>query len=238
MSETYGKYGTTNEKSQSIMEYNEFFPFINKYLPEELKTNHKFMDYLSQDEILEEFCALIMMVLPGDRTSFYEYSEVASMRKAVYGETGDITESFGFYPLLGRTPLIRLLALFNSSILFISLIMDIVIILFAVISILLIYSLLMITTETKTFDIGIMRLIGLSSCGFVMMIFTQAVMFVFPSIIFAYACSYPALWYIFSQLLGSSLSSGEVSFVPGAVATVEALAVGLLIPALSAIIPI
>ena len=66
-----------------------------------------------------------------------------------------------------------------------------------VISILLIYSLLMINTETKTFDIGIMRLIGLSSYGFVAMIFTQAVMFVLPSIIFAYICSFPTLWAIF-----------------------------------------
>ena len=65
--------------------------------------------------------------------------------------------------------------LYNFAILFIGLVFSIVIILFIVISILLIYSLLMITTETKTFDIGIMRLIGLSSSGFVAMIFTQAV---------------------------------------------------------------
>ena len=71
------------------------------------------------------------------------------------------------------------------------------IILFVVISILLIYSLLMITTETKTFDIGIMRLIGLSSSGFVAMIFTQAIMFVIPSIICAYVCAFPTLYLIY-----------------------------------------
>ena len=38
--------------------------------------------------------------------------------------------------------------------------------------ILLIYSLLMITTETKTFDTGVMRLLGLTSKGFVGMILT------------------------------------------------------------------
>lgn len=86
---------------------------------------------------------------------------------------------------------------FNFAILFIGLVFSIVIILFVVISILLIYSLLMITTETKTFDIGIMRLIGLSSSGFVAMIFTQAIMFVIPSIICAYLCSFPSLYFIF-----------------------------------------
>ena len=80
------------------------------------------------------------------------------------------------------------------------------IILFVVISILLIYSLLLITTETKTFDIGIMRLIGLSSSGFVAMIFTQAVMFVVPSIICAYICSFPTLYLIFLKMFNGDLS--------------------------------
>jgi ABC-type antimicrobial peptide transport system permease subunit len=61
--------------------------------------------------------------------------------------------------------------LYNFGLLFLGLVFNIVIILFIVISILLIYSLLMITTETKTFDIGVMRLIGLSSSGFIAMVF-------------------------------------------------------------------
>jgi ABC-type antimicrobial peptide transport system permease subunit len=81
---------------------------------------------------------------------------------------------------------------------------NIVIILFVVISILLIYSLLMITTETKTFDVGVMRLTGLSSCGFISMILTQGVMFVLPSILSAYICAYPILFFIFKKLFGNS----------------------------------
>lgn len=103
---------------------------------------------------------------------------------------------------------------------------------------LLIYSLLMITTETKTFDTGIMRLLGLNNCGFVSMILTQAVMFVIPSIICAYIGAYPALYFIFKKLLKSDDSDLDVSFVPGATATIEGVGIGLLIPALSAIIPI
>ena len=68
--------------------------------------------------------------------------------------------------------LLTKMAFYNTSLLFIGLVFDIVIILFVFISVLLIYSLLMISTETKTFDIGIMRLIGLSSYGFVAMVFT------------------------------------------------------------------
>ena len=42
------------------------------------------------------------------------------------------------------------------------LIFDIIILLFVIISVLLIYSLLMISVETKTFEIGVMRMVGLA----------------------------------------------------------------------------
>ena len=130
------------------------------------------------------------------------------------------------------------MTIYNFALLFIGLIFDIVMILFVIISVLLIYSLLMITTETKTFDTGIMRLLGLSSYGFIAMIVTQGVMFVVPSIIAAYVCSYPTLYLIYNKIFDNDLSKGGVSIVPSAVATIEAIGIGLLIPTLSAIIPI
>ena len=55
-------------------------------------------------------------------------------------------------------------------ILFMGLLFDVIIFLFAVIAILLIYSLLMITVETKTFEIGVMRMVGVSKQGLIFMI--------------------------------------------------------------------
>ena len=60
----------------------------------------------------------------------------------------------------------------TNNILFIGLIFDILLIMFIVVAVLLIYSLLMISVETKTHEIGIMRLVGLSKKGFVGMIMT------------------------------------------------------------------
>ena len=51
---------------------------------------------------------------------------------------------------------------FSNAILFFGLIFDIIVLLFVVLSILLIYSLLMISVETKTFEFGVMRMVGLS----------------------------------------------------------------------------
>ena len=63
-------------------------------------------------------------------------------------------------------------------------------------------------------------------------------MFVIPSIICAYICAYPILWAIFFKIFDSDLGSGGITFVPTGIATLEAIAVGFLIPTLSAIVPI
>lgn len=50
----------------------------------------------------------------------------------------------------------------STGVLFLGLVFDIIILLFVVISILLIYSLLMISVESKSFEMGVMRMVGLS----------------------------------------------------------------------------
>ena len=119
----------------------------------------------------------------------------------------------------------------------IGLIFDIMLILFVAISVLLIYSLLMINIETKTFEIGVMRLVGLSKGGFIAMIAVQAVMFVLPSVISAFASVLPVMWAIFSKLQGTK-AEWSSQIIPDVGALLQGLFVGLLVPALSAIIPI
>ena len=73
-------------------------------------------------------------------------------------------------------------------------------IMFIIVAILLIYALLMISVETKTFDIAVMRLIGLSKFGFVTMIFTQSALFVLPSMFLGFAGAIPCIWLIYKLL--------------------------------------
>ena len=89
---------------------------------------------------------------------------------------------------------------YSLAMLFLGLIFDIILILFVIISILLIYSLLMISVETKTFDNGLMRLVGLSKCGYVAMVLTQALMFILPALIFGLILSMPCLWILYQKL--------------------------------------
>ena len=63
-------------------------------------------------------------------------------------------------------------------------------------------------------------------------------MFVLPSIICAYAASYPSLYFIWKALFKNSDDVYQASIVPTVGATLLAISVGLLIPTISAIVPI
>ena len=66
--------------------------------------------------------------------------------------------------------LLQVMQLLSYATLLLGLVFGIIAILFIVISVLLIYSLLMISVETKTFENGVLRLIGLSQFNVVGMI--------------------------------------------------------------------
>lgn len=102
MDQAYGKFGQKDLNTEIIMEYNQFFPFMTNYLPDELGDNADFVAYLSQPKILEEFAEMFMMTLPGDRLDFYKTSDVAKMRKNIYAYTNEIAAALGEYPVTAK----------------------------------------------------------------------------------------------------------------------------------------
>ena len=126
---------------------------------------------------------------------------------------------------------------YSYAVMFIGLIFNVLLLIFIVVSCLLIYSLLLISVETKTFEIGVMRLVGLTKCGFIGMILTQAALFVIPSVIIGFLLAFPCIYLIYSMLFSDDLGFTP-SIMPGLIAITEALAIGILIPVFSSIIPI
>ena len=127
--------------------------------------------------------------------------------------------------------------LLSTATLLLGLVFSIIVILFIVISILLIYSLLMISVETKTFENGVLRLVGLSKANCVHMILVQSILFVIPSILFGYGASIPALGYLYKYLYKNQ-PAVQLSKLPSVFASIVALVLGLVIPLVSSIIPI
>jgi ABC-type antimicrobial peptide transport system permease subunit len=74
-----------------------------------------------------------------------------------------------------------------------------------IVAILLIYSLLMISVETKTLEIGILRILGLKKIGLVGMILTQASIFVLPAVVCGFIMAYPVIYLLYSTLFSATL---------------------------------
>lgn len=116
-----------------------------------------------------------------------------------------ITDALGYYPVSTDLVLLDEMAKSTIGILFLALIFDIIILLFVIISVLLIYSLLMISVEAKAFEIGVMRMVGLSNNSLIFMILMQAVMFVLPAIILGFIVSVPLLMFVYSVMFDENL---------------------------------
>lgn len=120
--------------------------------------------------------------------------------------SNEVVKALDFYSVDIFLDLLTEMNTYQYAVMFIGLIFDILIILFVIISMLLIYSLLLISVETRTFEIGVQRLIGLSSHGFIGLIFTQAFMFVLPAVVFGFLSSMPlmalAYKFLFTEELG------------------------------------
>ena len=133
--------------------------------------------------------------------------------------------------------LLEELKLYDYGVMFLGLIFNVLLIIFVVIAILLVFSLLLISIETKAFEYGVMRLVGLTKKGFVAMILTQAFMFVFPAVILAFVCSFPLIHLIYAKMIADQLGYMP-SIVPSGMAISQALFIGLVIPLVSSIVPI
>ena len=111
-----------------------------------------------------------MGAVPSPRYEYYQNTDFSKTKSSVLGHFSDVIEKLGTYYLYGSYGLLQTMQITSYATLMIGLIFDIMLILFVTISVLLIYSLLMINIETKTFEIGVMRMTGLSKGGFIAMI--------------------------------------------------------------------
>ena len=103
-------------------------------------------------------------------------------------------------------------------------------------SVLLLYTLLLISVETKTYDLGVLRVLGFNKLGVVFMVLIQALSYVLPAIIVGIILSIPFLLYASSALKASI--GVEIEATPTTNAVFMSLGLGLLIPLLSSYVPI
>ena len=139
--------------------------------------------------------------MPTPRLEVYQNSDFDSISEGVINYLYPITNGLGLYNVGTNLKLLQSMEIYSFAILFIGLIFDILLLIFVVVSCLLIYSLLLIQVETKAFETGVMRLIGLTKRSYVGMILMQATFFVIPSVILGFLVALPCIYLIYSMIL-------------------------------------
>jgi ABC-type antimicrobial peptide transport system permease subunit len=217
------------------VEYQTFLDWSLQYW--EPAPPQAFLDWVTaQPNLLYNFADMLMYTLPSPRYKWYENPNYQKLQDAILTETNTAIEQLGFYDVRSFTGLLDTMKLTSAATLLIGILFGIIVALFVAISTLLIYSLLMITVEKKTFENGVLRMLGLSRTDCVQMILIQSFLFVFPSITFAYISAIPTLSAIHSAMFKQENIS--ISPLPAVSATVDGVLLGLLIPTLGSLIPI
>jgi len=171
--ETYGKFPRTEVEDMILMEYEYLYLSLAKYMPPgKLAENKDFLNFMKNNykQLAYDHSDFVMMTLPEPRVAAYSDVDYAVIQRTVTGYANDLIEDLGFFPVKMRLDVLKSMEGFSQAILFLGLIFDIIILLFVQLSVLLIYSLLMISVESKTFEFGIMRMVGLSKSGIVYMV--------------------------------------------------------------------
>ena len=110
--------------------------------------------------------------LPGQRYEYYKESNFKKMKQGVLEELNKMDDALGFFNVVSYPDLINALEMYNYAIMFIGLIFLVLLFIFIIVACLLVFSLLLISVEKKSFEFGVMRLVGLTKLGFVGMVFT------------------------------------------------------------------
>jgi len=147
----------------------------------------------------------MMLTLPSPRVSYYLSSDYFKIQRGITTYTNQIAEDLGFFSVSMQLDVLSEMQTYSYAIMFLGLIFDIIILLLAVLSVLLIYSLLMISVESKSFEFGVMRMVGLSSSGIIVMLVLQSIMFVLPSVFVGFLTSVPTLAGLYSLLFDANM---------------------------------
>ncbi len=198
-------YGKLKDESKYIvfMELDSFFEYLAQFVPKELL--FFFPDYSEKlFKINPNHYANILIVnFPKNRISNYIESDYNKLlQKAVSYSNNLMIHINSMNNLWIRMPLIRGMQRYNYGSVLLSLILDIIVISLFSLSLILIYSLLLITTETNTFEFGVLRLVGNTKKDIILIVILQCFSFSVPAFILAFFVHFYVI-----DLINNSLQS-------------------------------
>lgn len=173
---------------------------------------------------------------PSRRSAVYNQRDYDAIQTDLIAFAALVFAQIGFNQVAIDTPILTYLFGVRFFSLFLGLIVSLILIALAFLSIVLIYSLLTVNIETRTFEMGLQRMIGFTKQNLTGLVLTNALLFAIPAWAIGLALSqaaYLGLRSIMSSMLKVTL---PVTLAPMAVGF--ATLAGIAIPLLSSIAPV
>ena len=194
-----------------------------------------FMQFLENSDS-GEFSKEVLITMPEPRSDPYMNSNYDSVQKEVTNYAAKIVDQLGFYPVDADLPVLQSLNNYRFVGVFLGILLNMILFILFMLSVILIYSLLMVSVETKTFELGVIRVLGLKKLGLVLLIFSQSLLFIIPAIVFGILLSFGAN-YLISGMFEESIGVG-FDIAPTGGAILLAVSLGFLMPIVAGLEPL
>jgi len=216
-----------------VLEYSTILKLISEYLNPDVSPAFR-----SSLASLDPYDAVpkVLFNLPPPRFESYSSSDFAANARTVVAWSSKIVYLLGLNQLSNSVPLLDAMQINTYAVMFLGLILNIMTILLTAISILLIYSLLLISVESRTFELGVLRMVGLNRSGLIQMLLVHALMFAIPAWISGLLVS-QGFFIVVTRVL-YRLSDVQISPILTGTSLAVSSVLGLGIPLVSSIFPI
>ncbi|KAA6390565.1 MAG: putative DUF214 family protein [Streblomastix strix] len=185
---------------------------------------------------LYDYATTTVFAYPGERTDMYITFNSDSIKKKILDWATPISYALRFDQLRINTALVNMFDSVQTLSMLFQMIAILIIVLLVLISILLIYSLLMISVDTRTFELGILRMVGMNRIGVFGVLLTQALLYSIPGIIIGIILA--LLINILVMSVIENLSSVPLSRMMPALSIIISILVSLGISIIASIFPI
>ncbi|KAA6401093.1 MAG: putative DUF214 family protein [Streblomastix strix] len=238
--------GKSGAKQCIFVEYANFWEHVvDTSIPSRMLSIFPRAAWLLQDNMdkralfkspLYDYALQAVFAQPEPRTEAYVTFDVESIKKKLVTWTSPILYTLHFDKLQINTDLINSF----ESIQFFSLLIEmaaiIIIVLLSGISILLIYSQLQISVDTRSFEMGILRMVGLERVGIVGVLITQALLYSVPGIILGLLAAILVNYFLMHFL--ENMSSIPIDKIIPMMSIIISISVSILISFTASIFPI
>lgn len=170
-----GIFGDTKGKTESrtremvMVDFDYFLQNIAEYLNPNWEAK-KILLFAQAN--LYKYAQEVYFNLPPPRLIQYNKNDYVQIQNMVTKFAAQLFYYIGFDQIDTKFPILGYLRTARFISLFVGLIVNIIILILCVLSVILIYSLLMINVENRSFELGVLRMIGLNSFVFIFTLFS------------------------------------------------------------------